>query len=168
MISKFTPEISDDEDKKYFLHYCFLHVTNLFRIILMKSKLFKQILEETPLETKIFVDKYSNLILRIKQILRDKGISQKELAENMDKKPSEISRWLRGNQNITLRSIAKLEAELGETLIEIPLKTLSAKFKEDYEVAFHTFQVEKKANKVEKKKMIDTSKVNWQPIEMAV
>ncbi|AZI31925.1 helix-turn-helix domain-containing protein [Kaistella carnis] len=131
----------------------------------MKSKLYKQILEETPLETKIFVDKYSDLILRINQILRDKGISQKELAENMDKKPSEISRWLSGNQNITLRSIAKLEAELGETLIEIPTKMLSSQFKEDWEMTYHTFCVERK---VEKKKNIDTAKVKWQQTELAV
>ena len=134
----------------------------------MKSKLFKQILEETPLETKTFVDKYSDLILRINQILREKGISQKELAENMDKKPSEISRWLSGNQNITLRSIAKLEAELGETLIEIPTKTVSSQFKNDYEITFHTFSVERKVNKVKKKKNIDTAKVKWQPMELAV
>lgn len=131
----------------------------------MRSKLYKQILEETPLETKIFVDKYSDLILRINQILRDKGISQKELAENMDKKPSEISRWLSGNQNITLRSIAKLEAELGETLIEIPTKMLSSQFKEDWEMTYHTFCVERK---VEKKKNIDTAKVKWQQTELAV
>lgn len=134
----------------------------------MKSKLFRQILEETPLETKIFVDKYTDLILRINQILKNKGISQKELAESMDKKPSEISRWLSGNQNITLRSIAKLEAELGESLIEIPTTGFSAHFKEDYETTFHTFSVEKKVNKVEKKQNIDTAKVKWQPMELAV
>ena len=131
----------------------------------MKSKLFQQILEETPLETKIFVDKYSDLVLRINQILKEKGISQKELAESMDKKPSEISRWLSGNQNITLRSIAKLEAELGETLIEIPTKMLSSQFKEDWEMTYHTFCVERK---VEKKKNIDTAKVKWQQTELAV
>lgn len=131
----------------------------------MKSKLYKQILEETPLETKIFVDKYSDLIVRINQVLREQGISQKELAENMDKKPSEISRWLSGNQNITLRSIAKLEAELGETLIEIPTKMLSSQFKEDWEMTYHTFCVERK---VEKKKNIDTAKVKWQQTELAV
>ncbi len=134
----------------------------------MKSKLFQQILEETPLETKIFVDKYSDLVLRINQILKEKGISQKELAESMDKKPSEISRWLSGNQNITLRSIAKLEAELGETLVEIPTKNISSKFKEDYEITFHTFTVEKKVNKVQKRKSVDTSSIKWQPMEMAV
>lgn len=110
----------------------------------MRSKIFQTILDETPLETKIYVEKYSDLILRINQILKDKGISQKELAEGMEKKPAEISRWLSGNQNITLRSIAKLEAELGETLIEIPVKTYTADFKDEWERREVTFVVERK------------------------
>lgn len=35
----------------------------------------------------------------------------------MDKKPSEINKWLKGNHNLTLKTLAKLEAELGEPLI---------------------------------------------------
>lgn len=37
----------------------------------------------------------------------------------MDKKPSEINKWLKGNHNFTLKTIAKLEAELGEPIIEV-------------------------------------------------
>lgn len=76
----------------------------------MKNKLFKSIVDNAPKEAEVFVEKYTALILRINQILRDKGISQKKLADAMDKKPSEISRWLNGGQNLTLKSIAKLEA----------------------------------------------------------
>lgn len=110
----------------------------------MRSKVFQKIIDETPLETKIYVAKYSDLILRINQILKEKGISQKELAEGMEKKPAEISRWLSGNQNITLRSIAKLEAELGETLIEIPLKSYTTEFKEQWETREVTFTVQRR------------------------
>jgi len=35
----------------------------------------------------------------------------------MEKIPSEISKWLDGDHNLTLRSIAKLEAELGVELL---------------------------------------------------
>jgi transcriptional regulator with XRE-family HTH domain len=38
----------------------------------------------------------------------------------MGKKPSEISKWLNGEHNFTLRSLAKLEAELGEPIITVP------------------------------------------------
>lgn len=123
----------------------------------MKNQLFKTILENTPKETQIFVDKYSDLVLRINQILKEKGISQKELSERMDKKPSEISRWLSGNQNITLRSIAKLEAELDATLIEIPLKTFTSCFKDEWERTEVTFTVERK-------KEIHSKDTVWEPL----
>ncbi|WP_192904104.1 helix-turn-helix transcriptional regulator [Arachidicoccus ginsenosidivorans] len=35
----------------------------------------------------------------------------------MNKKPSEISKWLNGPHNLTLMTIAKLEAELGAPII---------------------------------------------------
>ena len=83
----------------------------------MRSKVAQAILDKTPEETRIFVRRYTDIVVRIEQLLRDKGISQKELAEKMNKKPSEINKWLRGNHNLTLKTIAKLEAELGEPII---------------------------------------------------
>jgi hypothetical protein len=43
----------------------------------------------------------------------------------MNKKPSEINKWLKGNHNLTLRTIARLEAELGDAIISViqPAKT---------------------------------------------
>jgi len=37
----------------------------------------------------------------------------------MNKKPSEINKWLKGNHNLTLKTLAKLEAELGEPIIQV-------------------------------------------------
>jgi transcriptional regulator with XRE-family HTH domain len=88
----------------------------------MRSKIAKRIIDETPAEVKIFVKKYGDLVVRVHQLLREKGISQKELAIRMEKTPSEISKWLSGEHNFTLRSIAKLEAELETDLIYIPKK----------------------------------------------
>lgn len=86
----------------------------------MRSKLLQEILDETPEESKIFAQKYAALMVRIEDLLNKKGWSQKKLAKNMGQKPSTISRWLNGRGNLTLRSIAKLEAELGEILLTIP------------------------------------------------
>jgi transcriptional regulator with XRE-family HTH domain len=80
-------------------------------------------LDKTPLETKIFVQKYADLIVLINQILKEKGYTQKLLAQKLDKSPSEISKWLSGEHNFTLRSLAKLEAELGEPILYIPKRT---------------------------------------------
>lgn len=86
----------------------------------MRSKYLQQVLDETPQDIKIFVKLYGDLVLRIHEILEEKGISQNGLAEKLGKKPSEISKWLNGGHNFTLQTIAKLEAELGEPLLVVP------------------------------------------------
>lgn len=86
----------------------------------MRSKVFKEILDTTPEDVEIFVRLYSELTLRITQILKEKGYTKAKLAKKLDKRPSEIHKWLSGEHNFTLRSIAKLQAELGEVLLEVP------------------------------------------------
>jgi transcriptional regulator with XRE-family HTH domain len=95
----------------------------------MRSEAVKRVLERTPKDVKIFVSLYSALVIRINAIMREQGLSQNQLASRMDKRPSEISKWLKGSHNLTLRSIAKLQAELGETLITIPETKAPAFFK---------------------------------------
>ncbi len=86
----------------------------------MRSKTAQRILNETPEEVRIFVKLYSDIVVRISELLKQEGITQKELAEKMNKMPSEISKWLNGDHNFTLKSLAKLEAELGAPLLEVP------------------------------------------------
>ena len=83
----------------------------------MRSKVAKRIQDETHEEVRIFVRQYTDIVLRINQILQAKGYTQKDLADRMKKKPSEINKWLKGNHNLTLKTLAKLEAELGEPII---------------------------------------------------
>jgi transcriptional regulator with XRE-family HTH domain len=88
----------------------------------MRSKVAKRILDKTPKEVEIFARMYGDLVVRINRLLKEKGYTQKDLAEKLEKKPSEISKWLNGNHNFTIRSLAKLEAELGETILDVPKK----------------------------------------------
>lgn len=112
----------------------------------MRSKIAQTMYEKTPEDIKIFVRKYADIIVLISRTLKEKGWTQKHLAMQMDKAPSEISKWLSGEHNLTLKSIAKLEAELGVTLIEIPVKQRTNQFDEQYVKATYTFTVEKKIN----------------------
>jgi len=65
------------------------------------------------------VRQYTDIVVRIHQLLSAKGYTQKDLAVRMNKKPSEINKWLKGNHNLTLKTLAKLEAELGEPIIQV-------------------------------------------------
>ncbi|MCX6250825.1 MAG: helix-turn-helix transcriptional regulator [Bacteroidetes bacterium] len=86
----------------------------------MRSKVADRILANTPEEVKVFARLYGDLIVRINSILSEKTCTQKSLAGKLEKNPSEIHKWLSGEHNFTLRSIAKLQAALGEILIEVP------------------------------------------------
>ncbi|WP_158960600.1 helix-turn-helix domain-containing protein [Myroides fluvii] len=77
-------------------------------------------INEIPEDIKLFSSIYAELTLKINEALKSQGLSKKELAEKLEKKPSEISKWLNGEHNFTLRSLCKLQCELGVELIKIP------------------------------------------------
>ncbi len=121
----------------------------------MRSKVFQRIIENTPKDVDIFVDWYADLLVRINQLLRENNISKKELAEKLEKSPSEISKWLSGEHNFTLRSLAKLSAELGEPLMEVPKRKPHAAFISGYSRSVHTFVVYKKNEPAKPSKAIE-------------
>lgn len=83
----------------------------------MRSAIAQKILDKTPKDLEIFVRLHADIAVRVHQILEKKGLTQAQLAERLEKQPSEISKWLSGEHNLTLRSLAKLEAELGEPIV---------------------------------------------------
>ncbi len=89
----------------------------------MRSKIAQKILAKTPKDVEIFVRTYGDIVVRINELIKEKGITKKILAEKMGKNPSELSKWLNGEHNFTLRSLAKLEAELGAPIIYVPKRT---------------------------------------------
>ncbi len=56
---------------------------------------------------------------RIDAIMKEKGISKKDLAILTHRRPSDVTRWLSGGHNFTCRTIALIEQALGTSLIMI-------------------------------------------------
>lgn len=65
------------------------------------------------------VEKNLALTEKINSILKERGIKKGEFAEMLGKNPSEVSKWLSGAHNLTLKSINKMEFVLGVDLINI-------------------------------------------------
>lgn len=61
----------------------------------------------------------SKLVLSIMFYMEKKGITQKHLAELMGVSPAYVTKLLRGNENLTLETISKVENALGEKLISV-------------------------------------------------
>lgn len=81
--------------------------------------LFRQIVDETPEDLKTQL-RFSDLIAeKLIGILKSKGMSQRDLAKNTGKTEAEVSRWLGGTHNFTLRTLAKISVVLGEDLIYV-------------------------------------------------
>ncbi len=86
-------------------------------------ELFDQFFEDKgPEDLQRFVDKNVDIVHQVIQLLRDKGWSQSDLARKMGKSDAEVSKWLSGTHNLTLRSIARLETALEADIILTPLK----------------------------------------------
>ena len=83
------------------------------------KSLFRQTLDEIPAETRIFIQKYTDILDRVQAILERKGMKRRDLAQALGKSESEVSKWLAGEHNFTLKSIAKLEAVLGEDILVV-------------------------------------------------
>ena len=61
----------------------------------------------------------ADIIARIDQILKEKNMTQRDLAKKMGRSEAVISRWTTGFPNLTLKSIAEISTALGEPLIQV-------------------------------------------------
>lgn len=82
--------------------------------------LYKQALESVTPDHLEFADLRLAITDRVYGIMESEGINQKTLAGRLGKQESEISRWLSGLHNLTLRNIARLNVALGHKVIVVP------------------------------------------------
>lgn len=68
---------------------------------------------------KNWLDKSAMVAVNVLEVLKAKGWSQKDLAEKMNVSSQQINKILKGQQNLTLETISKLETALEISLIEI-------------------------------------------------
>ena len=61
----------------------------------------------------------ADIIARIDTLLKQKHMTQRDLAKKMGRSEAVISRWTSGFPNLTLRSIAEISTALGEPLVRV-------------------------------------------------
>jgi transcriptional regulator with XRE-family HTH domain len=66
-----------------------------------------------------FVGASFDIADRIHEILEKRGISQKQLAEMLGKKESQVSKWMTGTHNFTIKTLALLEVKLGVSIFQV-------------------------------------------------
>ncbi len=56
---------------------------------------------------------------RLESLMQEKGLSKKQLADAIGKRPSEITRWLSGEHNFTISTLAMLSTFFGQPIITV-------------------------------------------------
>ena len=84
-----------------------------------KQEWFEERLANVLPEIRLEMQLSAEIIARIDAILKEKGITQRDLARRLGKSEAVVSRWTTGFPNLTLRSIAALSVALGESLIRV-------------------------------------------------
>ena len=70
-------------------------------------------------EMKLQMEMSVSIANRIYEILEAKGMTQKDLAKRLGKTETEVSRWLSGTHNLTLSTICKISAALGDPILQV-------------------------------------------------
>lgn len=92
---------------------------------------FQEMLGAVPADIQQEVDLEVAISNRINELMEQRGLSKLEFAQALDKRPSEVTKWLSGQHNFTIRTISLLSTFFGESIIEIshqpkPYKTYEA------------------------------------------
>jgi len=87
----------------------------------MKNRRLEERRKKISKDVDLYVKHSFDIVDRIHEILEMQGKEQKDLAKMLGKSESEISKWMTGTHNFTIKTIAKMESVLGESIIQ-PVK----------------------------------------------
>lgn len=78
-----------------------------------------EIIGVLPLEVQIRTKLSVAIANRIEALMREKGLSKKQFAEALDRRPSEVTKWLSGEHNFTVATLSRLGAFFEKPIIEV-------------------------------------------------
>ena len=86
---------------------------------MIQNPLFRQCLAAIPEEQRVEFELSFDIAERISEILKSKGLTQKDFARLLGKRESEISKWMTGRHNFTTQTIARIETALGHKVLMV-------------------------------------------------
>ena len=80
---------------------------------------FKQMLAAVPADIQQEVDLEFAISNRINDLMVQRDLTKLEFAQALGKRPSEVTKWLSGQHNFTIRTLSALSAFFGESLVRV-------------------------------------------------
>ena len=91
---------------------------------MIKNKRLEERRKRISDDVDISVKQSFEIVDRIHEILVKQGKERKDLAILLGKSESEICKWMSGTHNFTIQTLAKIQAVLGESVIEVTREKL--------------------------------------------
>ena len=77
------------------------------------------ILNDLPLEVLIHTRLSIAIARRIENLMKEKGLGKKQFAEALGRRPSEVTKWLSGEHNVTVATLSMLSAFFDKPIISV-------------------------------------------------
>lgn len=87
--------------------------------MMIQNPLFRECLAAIPKERKAEFELSFAIASRIDEVLKRRGMTQRELAQRLGKRESEVSKWLTGRHNFTTNTIARISMALEAPIINV-------------------------------------------------
>lgn len=83
------------------------------------TKSLQEILGPIPERIQKEVDLSFEISDRIDLLMRERGLTKKQFADALGRRPSEITKWLSGQHNFTIATLSMLSAFFGQPIITV-------------------------------------------------
>jgi Helix-turn-helix. len=83
------------------------------------SKTLEEMLSPIPANVQAEVDLSFEISDRIDALMRQRGLTKKQFADALGRRPSEITKWLSGEHNFTISTLAMLSTFFGQPIIKV-------------------------------------------------
>lgn len=80
---------------------------------------FQEIFSEIPNEKREETRLSFAISNRLDALMRERGLNKKQFAECLGKRPNEVTRWLSGEHNFTISTLAMLSSFFGQPIISV-------------------------------------------------
>ena len=80
---------------------------------------YREMFAQVPPEIKEEINHSFAISNKIDSLMKERGLSKKQFADQIGKRPSEITRWLSGPHNFTVSTLAMLSTFFGKSIISV-------------------------------------------------
>ena len=79
----------------------------------------QEVFNEIPVEKREETRLSFAISNRLAALMQERGLNKKQLAEALGKRPNEVTRWLSGEHNFTISTLAMLSTFFGKSIINV-------------------------------------------------